>query len=114
MPAVSEPGKIRNIAVAGHRGVGKTSLVEGLLFQAGKTNRLGSIELGTTVADWDDDEHKRQMSLSGSQLSVEWRDRKINLVDCPGDAGSSRHVCGASRRRGALVVVSAVIGVEVN
>ena len=51
---VTEPGKIRNIAVAGHRGVGKTSLVEALLFQAGKTSRLGSIEQGTTVADWDD------------------------------------------------------------
>ena len=58
MPA-TEPGRIRNIAVVGHRGVGKTSLVEALLFQAGKTNRLGSIEQGTTVSDWDDDEHRR-------------------------------------------------------
>ena len=47
--SVSEPGKIRNIAVVGHRGVGKTSLVEAMLFQAGKTNRLGTIEAGTTV-----------------------------------------------------------------
>jgi len=115
VPAVTEPGKIRNIAVAGHRGVGKTSLVEALLFQAGKTTRLGSIEQGTTVADWDDDEHKRQMSLSGAQLNVDWQDRKINLVDCPGDAGFQADTLAALRVvEGALVVVSAVMGVEVH
>jgi len=115
VPAVTEPGKIRNIAVVGHRGVGKTSLVEALLFQAGKTNRLGTIEQGTTVADWDDDEHKRQMSLSGAQLSADWHDRKINLVDCPGDAGFQADTYAALRVvEGALVVVSAVMGVEVN
>src|SRR5213080_5380748 len=114
MPA-TEPGKIRNIAVTGHRGVGKTSLVEALLFQAGKTNRLGTIEAGTTVADWDDDEHKRQMSLSGAQLSADWHDRKINLVDCPGDAGFQADTYAALRVvEGALVVISAVMGVEVN
>jgi elongation factor G len=114
VPAVTEPGKIRNIAVAGHRGVGKTSLVEALLFQAGKTTRLGSIEQGTTVADWDDDEHKRQMSLSGAQLNLEWQDRKINLVDCPGDAGFQADTFAALRVvEGALVVLSAVMGVEV-
>ena len=100
MPA-TEPGKIRNIAVVGHRGVGKTSLVEALLFQAGKTNRLGTIEQGTTVSDWDEDEQRRQMSLSGSVAHLEWQDRKINLVDTPGDAGfQARHVRGAARRRG--------------
>jgi len=114
VPAVTEPGKIRNIAVAGHRGVGKTSLVEALLFQAGKTTRLGSIEQGTTVADWDDDEHKRQMSLSGAQLNLDWQDRKINLVDCPGDAGFQADTFAALRVvEGALVVLSAVMGVEV-
>ncbi len=86
MPAV-EPGKIRNVAVVGHRGTGKTSLVESMLFQAGAINRLGAIEQGTTVADWDEDEHKRQMSLSGTLEHVEWQGRKINLVDTPGDAG---------------------------
>ena len=112
---VTEPGKIRNIAVAGHRGVGKTSLVEALLFQAGKTTRLGSIEQGTTVGDWDDDEHKRQMSLSGAQLHLEWQERKINLVDTPGDAGFQADTLAALRVvEGALVVVSAVMGVEVN
>src|SRR5690348_4718056 len=114
MPA-TEPGRIRNIAVVGHRGVGKTSLVEALLFQAGKTNRLGTIEAGTTAADWDDDEQRRQMSLSGTLLHVDWQDRKINLVDCPGDAGFQADTLAALRVvEGALVVVSAVMGVEVN
>ena len=62
MPAV-EPGKIRNVAVVGHRGTGKTSLVEAMLFQAGATNRLGTIDGGSTVSDWDEDEQRRQMSL---------------------------------------------------
>jgi elongation factor G len=113
--AVTEPGKIRNIAVAGHRGVGKTSLVEALLFQAGKTNRLGTVEAGTTAADWDDDEQKRQMSLSGALLNLDWQGRKINLIDCPGDAGFQADTLAALRVvEGALVVLSAVMGVEVN
>src|SRR5579862_6658796 len=113
MPAI-EPGKIRNIAVVGHRGVGKTSLVEAMLFQAGKTNRLGSIEQGTTVSDWDDDEHRRQMSLSGTLEHLEWHERKINLIDCPGDAGFQADTFAALRVvEGALVVLSGVMGVEV-
>ena len=72
MPA-QEPGKIRNIAVVGHRGTGKTSLVEALLFQSGAVNRLGTVEQGTTVSDWDDDETRRQMSLSAYVFqSVAW------------------------------------------
>src|SRR3954471_1095154 len=111
----TEPGKIRNIAVVGHRGVGKTSLVEAMLFQAGKTNRLGTIAAGTTASDWDDDEHKRQMSLSGALLNVEWQDRKINLVDCPGAACFQAATVAALRVvEGALVVLSGVMGVEVN
>src|SRR6059058_5524944 len=114
MPA-TEPTKIRNIAVAGHRGVGKTSLVEALLFQAGKTNRLGTIEQGTTASDWDEHEQKRGMSLSGSLCHLEWHDRKINLVDTPGDAGFQADTYAALRVvEGVVVVLSGVMGVEVN
>src|SRR6266540_3630539 len=110
-----EPGKIRNVAVVGHRGTGKTSLVEAMLFQAGATNRLGAIEAGSTVSDWDEDEQKRSMSLSGSLIHLEWQDRKINLVDTPGDAGFQADTLAALRVvEGALVVLSGVMGVEVN
>ncbi len=109
-----EPGKIRNVAVVGHRGTGKTSLVEALLFQAGAANRLGTVESGSTVSDWDEDEQRRQMSLSASICHVEWQGRKINLIDTPGDAGFQGDAIAALRVvEGALFVVSAVMGVEV-
>jgi elongation factor G len=109
-----EPGKIRNVAVVGHRGVGKTSLVEALLFQTGMVNRLGTIEAGTTVTDWDDDEHKRQMSLSSSLANLEWQERKINLIDAPGDPGFQGDAIASLRVvEGALFVLSGVMGVEV-
>src|SRR3989440_8076623 len=112
--AVSEPGKIRNVAVVGHRGTGKTSLVEAMLFQSGGVNRLGTVESGTTVADWDDEEHKRQMTLAATLCHADWHERKINLLDTPGDAGFQGDVIAAlTVVDGALVVVSAVMGVEV-
>src|SRR6201989_2592838 len=110
-----EAGRIRNVAVVGHRGTGKTSLVEALLFQAGKTNRLGSIEAGTTVSDWEEDEQRRQMSLSAALVNLEWEGRKINLIDTPGDSGFQADTVAALRVvEGALIVVSGVMGVEVN
>src|SRR5205807_4968818 len=109
-----EPGKIRNVAVVGHRGTGKTSLVEAMLFQAGAANRLGTVESGSTVSDWDEDEHRRQMSLSASICHLEWQGRKINLIDTPGDAGFQGDAIAALRVvEGALLVLSAVMGVEV-
>ncbi|MBD0339147.1 MAG: elongation factor G [Thermoleophilia bacterium] len=109
-----EPGKIRNVAVVGHRGVGKTSLVEAMLFQAGAVNRLGTIEAGSTVGDWDDDEQRRGMSLQASLAHLDWQERKINLVDTPGDPGFQGDAIAALKIvEGALMVVSAVMGVEV-
>lgn len=111
---VHDPSSIRNVAVVGHRGTGKTSLVEALLFQAGATNRLGTVEQGSTVSDWDEDEQRRQMSLSASVCHLEWRGTKINLIDAPGDAGFQADALAALRVvEGALVVVNGVNGVEV-
>jgi elongation factor G len=109
-----ESGKIRNVAVTGHRGTGKTSLIEAMLFQAGAINRLGTIEQGSTVGDWDEDEQRRQMTISASLCHVEWQGRKINLIDTPGEPSFQGETVAALRVvEGALIVVSAVMGVEV-
>jgi elongation factor G len=109
-----EPAKIRNVAVVGHRGTGKTSLVEALLFQSGAINRLGTVEAGTTVSDSDEDEHKRQLSIAMSLEHVSWHDRKVNLIDVPGDPSFQGELRTAARVvEGALVTVSGVMGVEV-
>ena len=114
MPAL-EPGKIRNVAVVGHRGTGKTSLVEALLFEGGATNRLGSIEQGTTVSDWDEDEQRRATSIGATLTHVDWQGRKINLIDTPGDASfQGDTIASLMVVEGALIVVSGVMGVEVN
>jgi elongation factor G len=112
--AALEPGRIRNVAVVGHRGTGKTSLVEALLFQSGEVNRLGSIEAGTTVGDWDEDEQRRQMSIALTLVHAGWQDRKINLLDVPGDPGFQGEArCALRVVEGVVAVVSAVMGVEV-
>ena len=108
-----EPAKIRNVAVVGHRGTGKTSLVEALLFQTGAINRLGAVQAGTTISDSDEDEHQRQLSISMSLEHTTWQDRKVNLVDVPGDPAFQGELrCAARVVEGALVTVSAVMGVE--
>jgi elongation factor G len=113
MPAF-EPGKIRNVAVVGHRGTGKTSLVEAMLFQAGETNRLGTIDAGSTISDWDDDEQQRKMSVSLSLTHADWQGRKLNLIDVPGDPSFQGEARSSLRVvEGALVVLSGVMGVEV-
>ena len=112
--AAIEPGKIRNVAVVGHRGTGKTSLVEALLYQTEEINRLGTVEAGTTVSDWDEDEQKRRMSISLTLAHTNWQGRKLNFIDVPGDPsfqGEAR--CALRVVEGALVVVNAVMGLEV-
>src|SRR6266511_2299219 len=109
-----DPAKIRNVAVAGHRGTGKTSLVEAMLFQSGAVNRLGTVEQGTTVSDWEDEEQKRQMSLAATNCNAAWQDRKINLVDTTGDPGFQGDTIAALRVvEGVLLAVRGVMGVEV-
>src|ERR1700735_1867325 len=107
--------RIRNVALVGHRGSGKTSLHEALLFQAGAVNRLGNVTDGTTVSDSDPDEKARQMSISLALSSFEWQDRKVNLLDTPGDSSFIADGLGALRVcESAVFVVNAVMGVEVH
>ncbi|MBV9423164.1 MAG: elongation factor G [Solirubrobacterales bacterium] len=107
--------RIRNVALVGHRGSGKTSLHEALLFQAGVINRLGSVLEGTTVSDSEADEKARQMSISAALASFEWQDRKVNLIDTPGDSSFVADALGALRVcESAVFVVNAVMGVEVH
>jgi len=107
--------RIRNVALVGHRGSGKTSLHDALLFQAGAINRLGSVVDGTTVSDSDPDEQARQMSISAVLSSFEWQDRKVNLIDTPGDSSFVADALGALRVcESAVFVLNAVMGVEVH
>ena len=113
MPAV-DPAKIRNVAVIGHRGTGKTCLTEAILFTSGAVNRQGTIEQGTTVADHDEDEKKRQLSISASVCHTTWRNRNINIIDTPGDPSFHADTIASLRVvEGALVVVGAPMGLEV-
>jgi elongation factor G len=106
--------RIRNVALVGHRGAGKTSLHEALLFQAGAINRLGTVTDGTTVSDADEDEKARQMSISAALSSFEWQDRRINLLDTPGEPSFVADALGALRVcEAAVFVLNAVMGVEV-
>ncbi len=107
--------RIRNVALVGHRGSGKTSLHEALLFQAEAINRLGTVVDGTTVSDADPDEKSRQMSISAALASFEWQDRKVNLLDTPGDSSFIADALGALRVcESAVFVVNGVMGVEVH
>jgi elongation factor G len=109
-----DTGSIRNLAVVGHSGAGKTQLIAALLYAAGATPRLGRVDDGTTVTDYDDEEIARKHTLSASLAWTEWNKTKINLIDTPGmgnflsDARAALRVADA-----ALLVVDAVAGVEV-
>jgi elongation factor G len=111
---VYDAPNIRNVAVVGHGGCGKTSLVSALLFDASAVNRLGRIEEGTTVTDFDPDEIERRISLLAALAFAEWKKTKLNLIDAPGYANFLSEARAALRvADAALVVVDAVAGVEV-
>ena len=107
--------RIRNVALVGHRGSGKTSLHEALLFQAGALNRMGSVLDGTTASDTDPDEKARQMSITAAMATFEWQERKVNLIDTPGDSSFIADALGALRVcESAMFVINGVMGVEVH
>lgn len=106
--------KLRNIALVGHGGSGKTTLTEALLYIAGASSRLGRIDDGNTVSDHDPDEIKRKVSISTSLVSCEWDDHKINILDAPGYADFIGEAMAAMRVADAvIIVVDAVSGVQV-
>ena len=112
--AHESPKRIRNVALVGHRGSGKTSVNEALLFTAGAINRLGSVADGTTVSDSASDEKAREMSISASLSSFRWEDRKINLVDTPGEPSFvADALCALRVCEGAVFVINGVMGAEV-
>jgi elongation factor G len=106
--------RIRNVVLAGHGGAGKTSLAESLLFAAGATNRMGRVEDGNTVTDFDPDETAKGISISLALAPFEWKEHKINLLDAPGYADFLGDAEAGLRAADAvIIVVSAVEGVEV-
>ncbi len=111
---VYDAPNIRNVAVVGHGGCGKTSLVSALLFDAGAVNRIGRVDEGTTVTDFDPDEIERKISLLAALAFAEWKKTKVNLIDAPGYANFLSEARAALRvAEAALVVVDAVAGIEV-
>ncbi len=106
--------KLRNIVLLSHGGAGKTILAEAMLHTAGLTTRLGRVEDGTTVSDFEPEEIRRQSSSQMSVLACPWRDSKINILDTPGYADFRGEVISASRvADAAIILVSAAAGVEV-
>ena len=111
---VYDAAAIRNVAVVGHGGCGKTQLVSAMLFAAGAVNRLGKVDEGTTVTDFDEEEIARKHTLSSSLAHAEWQKTKINIIDTPGFANFLSDAKAALRvAEGALLVVDSVAGVEV-
>jgi len=105
---------LRNIALVSHGGAGKTMLAEAFLHATGATTRLGKVEDGTTASDYDDEEHRRKISIYTSVIPVEHRDHKINFLDAPGYTDFVGEMVSAlSVADGAIILVDAVAGIEV-
>lgn len=106
--------KIRNVSFLGHRGSGKTSLVEALLFAANVTSKMGSIEKGNTVSDYDDEEINREFSINTSVISLDYQEKIFNILDTPGYFDFSGEVASAlAVTGGAVIVLDASSGIEV-
>src|SRR6188474_915707 len=112
---VFDASGIRNVAVVGHSGAGKTQLVSAMLFDAGAVNRFGKVDDGSTVTDYDEEAIARKHTLAASLAWLEWNKQKINVIDTPGmgnfltDARAALRVAEA-----AVVVIDAISGVQVS
>ena len=105
---------IRNVAFCGHGRSGKTTLLEAALFNSGATTRLGNVDLGTSVLDFEPEENKRKMSISAALAALEWKNFKVNALDVPGFPDFVAEMHGALAAADAtVIVVSASAGVEV-
>jgi elongation factor G len=112
---VENPGRIRNVAVAGHNDTGKTTLVSALLYTGGVTTRLHRVEDGNTLSDFDHEEIGRKISIGLATCFVPWRQHKVNLVDCPGyGIFFTETKQGMRAADSVLLAINAVAGVEVN
>ncbi len=111
---VYEPANVRNVALIGHGGSGKTSFAEAALYTAGATNRLGKIEDGTTLSDYHPDEIERQISINTTMLYADWQNNKLNILDTPGYPDFIGEVkSGLSVADNALIFLKAAEGIEV-
>ncbi len=105
---------VRNVAIVGHNGTGKTSLVEQLLFQAGVLDKPATVESGKTVSDFTDEEIAKKISIHTSLASFPWKGKQINLLDTPGTAGFiGEAICGFRSCEAALMVVDAEFGIQI-
>ena len=105
---------LRNVALVSHGGAGKTMLAEAFLHATGATTRLGKVEDGTTVSDYDEEEHRRTISIYSSVIPIEHRDHKINIIDAPGYTDFVGEMISAlSVADSAIILVDAVSGIEV-
>ncbi|RKD33754.1 elongation factor G [Thermohalobacter berrensis] len=111
---IYETDKIRNVTLLGHGGSGKTTLTEAMLFTTGVTKRIGKVEDGNTVSDFEKEEKERQYSINTSIIPVEWKDHKLNTIDTPGYFDFVGEIESALKvAAGAVIVVDASSGVEV-
>jgi elongation factor G len=112
--ATLDPGKVRNVGIVGHGGVGKTMLIEHLLHDAGLTSRLGSVEEGNTVCDYLDDEKERKCSIAMKLVHLDWKGTRIHIVDHPGYADFVGEMAASiPLLDGLIIVVDASTGVQV-
>jgi elongation factor G len=111
---VYKTAQVRNLALVGHSGSGKTNLTEAMLFQSGATKRLGNVSDKNTISDFSKEEKERGTSIGTSIVPVEWRNYKVNIIDTPGFMDFIGEAHGALRAsEAALLVIDATKGIEV-